>query len=167
MGIELFCEMSKKKRNYLLSKVPSDELTCFFMGFNEDDIYQCFSKEAIQDAFSQLPISDTLLLLSYIKVENIHYFIPKSEINPRIDCIRNHIFIEELYNHSDLLFTLIDNHLIRKELVLSKLFHPYSILSDINHLFHTNPKFKKLGHHPLVYQFKLPKDISYYLFSFL
>ena len=166
LGIDMFCNMSLRKRDKLLLKVPKDELTCLFMGFEEDDILKCFSDTIIYKAFYKLPINDTLLLLSYIKVENMNLFL--SDINERINCMSmNKVrFLEELHQHSDTLFILLESNIIKYDMIKARIFNNY-ILSDIATLFRTNKKFKKLGIHPLVYKLPFPTDLSLYIYSFL
>ena len=168
LGLELFCKKySLKKRDDLLSSVPQTELSCLFMGFDDEDIIGCFSAKALRGNFSRLPLEDTLLLLSYLNVKSIPYFFSLRDIPYLISIMPNNRFIEDLYEHSNTLFYLLDQGLLLQYDIMAKLFNSQNSISEIKHLFRTSDKYKRFGEHPLVKQFKLPIDLSRIVYSFL
>jgi hypothetical protein len=168
LGLDLFCKKySLKKRDELLSRVPKDELSCLFMGFDDEDILGCFSPNALRGNFSRLPVEDTFLLLSYIKVKTIPYFFTMRDIPYLISIMPINRFIEDLYQNSSTLFYLLEQGILLQFDIKAKFFAPDNSISEIKNLFRTSIKYERFGEHPIVNEFKLPIDLSRIVYSFL
>ena len=164
-GDYLLQKKPKNKRDSILEKVPNDQLICLLNFMEVEEVRFLFSPQMIKKCFENTPIEDTFPLLRDCKDFYLE-FLTKKDIQIRIEFMSFRLFTQEMYYHYKVLEKLLQDNVISRQLVLTKLHS--ATLSQLANLCREDHIWKKwIFPHPLLEQLPFPTDISTYIFSFL
>jgi hypothetical protein len=155
----------KHKRDLLLQNVPNDQLICLLNFMDVEECRTLFSSTVIKNCFQNIPIEDTFPLVRDCKSFYLE-FIPKCDIQIRIEFMSLRMFTQEMIYHYKTLTRLLTDHVITKQMIVNKLHS--ATLSELARICRENPVWYKWIHpHPLLEKLPFPTDVSKFIFTFL
>jgi len=150
MGVDTFCMKPQRIRDSYLSRLPSDEITCYFAFMNYNEFILCFSSTVINDCFKIISCDTLFILCQEIPTYYFSKHMSRETFCKKWNMIRPSMMIEGFVHSAAYIFSLVTSQFISYSDIYPALEeYPMSYLSIIYEQHHQcstlfQPLFKKI-----------------------
>lgn len=132
MGIDVFCTKPSHIRDSYLSRLSSDEITCYFFFMNYEEFSKCFSNTIIKKCFRKIPYENLFILCHEIPASKFSSIMSSTIFLKKWNNISPSGMIDGFIQHSESIFSLVKhNYISYNDIYISFKEYPMSYLSII------------------------------------